>query len=147
MKLESQNGSCFELAIIGYQFPEIEGDRFDSNWLLIKYSITNSKGTWTATDPCMLTSEVAELAIWLDKVSSGEKYQSEFAFMEPEIEFLCTQNETGEEVLRVYIHSEYAIPPTMVELWVEFLLEDIDLGSVAKNLRRQLEKFPERPGI
>lgn len=33
-------GTAFELRIVGYEFPEIIGEKYDSNWLLIEGHVT-----------------------------------------------------------------------------------------------------------
>ena len=157
MKLESKDGSSFEMTIVGYEFPNTSaGD--GANWLLIEYSITDTRHTWTSTDPCIQTLDVAKLADWLeerssgrkhvhwlDKVSSGREYLEEFDFTDPVIRFLCRQNESNQDVLRILVDQIYTNATIVFQL--DFLFLEIDLKGAAESLRKQLEKFPKRPRL
>jgi hypothetical protein len=58
MKLNSSNGNSFQLRIIGYEFPDIKDDYYDSNWLMIQIDVISSEITWRATFPSIITFEV-----------------------------------------------------------------------------------------
>lgn len=64
--------SYFEMIVTNYEFPEIHDDRYDSNWLIIEIRVTLAKGSWSASYPCMLTDELANLADWLDTLADGK---------------------------------------------------------------------------
>jgi len=87
MKLCAADGTAFELTILGYQFPELASEQYDSNWLVIRIHVDHPSGSWEARDPCLLSYEVAELADWLEAVAQGEPARREMSFMEPNLEF------------------------------------------------------------
>lgn len=45
MRLKGEDGTSFELKIEGYQFPEIQDDRWDSNWLVVSGRVAHPAGT------------------------------------------------------------------------------------------------------
>ena len=71
MRLVGNDGSYFELKILGYQYTgaiKSAYDEYDANWLSIQINVKTPKGSWNATDPCLLTDEVKALAEWLMKI-------------------------------------------------------------------------------
>ena len=82
MLLAGRNGDQFELNLLGYQFPKIEDDEWDSNWLKIRISATNERGSWTATDSSLVTREVMLLADWLQAIADRNEAGTELEFTE-----------------------------------------------------------------
>lgn len=149
MKLTSRNGSQLGLSIVGYQFPDLATVPYDSNWLNICVRVVHPRGSWTATDPSLLTYEVARLADWLDAVARGARVEPEESFLEPNLRFELTHSSL-EPSLRVYFDLESRPKWAPVDgagnddLYVEFPLEEIDLAGAAAILRKQLQAFPQR---
>jgi hypothetical protein len=150
MRLVASDGSSFALAVIGYQFPEMKTELYDSNWLRIQININHPRGNWTATDAMLLTYEVAQLADWLDDLACGRLSLSECGFIEPNLEFRVLATESGEPKLRVLFELE-ARPSWaetdgagMEDLWLEFPLNELELHRASRSLREHLEKFPQR---
>ena len=140
MKLEAKDGSSFEMTIVDYEFPRPLWD-YEKNWLITKHTITNAEGSWTTTESDIYTWEVKDLAGWLERGKSNEKYGDEFYFGEYfPTWFQYTQDDTGRDVLRVF-HN----PGIEDFLWADFPFEEVDFRAAAAKLREQLEKFPERP--
>jgi hypothetical protein len=147
MKLNASNGQALELSIMGYQFPSGPTEWHDRNWLKVRIEVVHPRGAWRSTDPTLLTSEVLELADWLDAVAKGNVAQDDRPFTEPNLRF-----ELGGNALRVYFELESrpswakADGAGTNDLWVEFPLAEIDLRTAAADLRRQLEQYPVRTG-
>jgi hypothetical protein len=148
MRLESAD-ALFELQIRGYQFPVMESEDYDSNWLRIHGTVRHPRGSWTFEDPCLLTYEVAALATWLEQISTNGFADDRIGFIEPNLEFRWF-HESGGEILRVYFELESRpawAPSTSVgelDLWIDFHLGENDLGAAAKSLRNGLAKYPQR---
>jgi hypothetical protein len=87
LRLSGADGSFFEMDIAGYQFPaDVKSPlpEYDLNWLQVHIHARDSNGhEWEATDPCLLTWELAELAEWLGKHARGEDASSSIEFLEP----------------------------------------------------------------
>jgi len=67
MLLSSENGDRFALDVVGYQFPDIDGG-VDGNWLNIRIDVTIPQGSWSATEPALLTEDVLGLAGWFEEL-------------------------------------------------------------------------------
>lgn len=154
MKLESSTGMSFGLEIVGYQFPHLQTEEYDSNWLMIRIDVSHPKGDWTSTDPSLLTYEVARFAEWLEAIHIGESVQSVIGFIEPNLEFhLITTGDGESKALRVCLQLEarpaWAKAGAVGEcdLWVEFPLVEIDLEAASRQLREQLQQFPQRARV
>lgn len=149
MKLRSSDGSEFEMAIAGHQFPVIETADEDANWLLIRTTVAHPRGRWTSQDPSLLTWEIQRLADWLEEVARGESVESEQDFIEPNLSF-CLHGDSERRVLRVYFELESRPPwagystAGQRDVWVEFPLAEINLAAAARSLREQLSRYPQR---
>lgn len=52
MILQSRDFSAFELRVAGYQFPDIESDEFDANWLVVEGLVAPAdERAWKCRDP------------------------------------------------------------------------------------------------
>ncbi|CAG0994973.1 hypothetical protein ANAEL_02530 [Anaerolineales bacterium] len=149
LQINSSTDTSFKLEILGYEFPNITDNYWDSNWLSIQIDVTYSKGNWTAVDSSLTTFEVEELATWLEAVHSKTNKLSSWSFVEPCLEFqIRKQNRV--KVLMIYFELEML--PKWVEskgigfrsFGIEIPISEIDLLQVAKELRLELDKFPQR---
>ena len=48
MQLYDTNGYALELTLVGYQFPEMAHEPYDSNWLIIEVDVTTPDQSWRA---------------------------------------------------------------------------------------------------
>jgi hypothetical protein len=134
------------MSISGYQFPDIENDKWESNWLIIEGHANLNGRQWTFSDPCMLTSEALYFAGWLERAAAGEPDREEVDFCEPNLQFSVRKDNT----LRISFTHE-SIPP-----WGEYGLKwnkygfNVPIGPAlvvaATRLRQQLAHFPIRAG-
>jgi hypothetical protein len=150
MLLKGSDGEEFEMEVAGYQFPHLEQEQDDSDWLKIKISVRLREGSWTSTDPSLLTWELTSLAQWLESIAEGASVESEESFLEPNLRFEITQSEA--KTLRVYFELESRPPwaPSdgagMDDLFAEFAVNPDDLRDAASSLREDLKRFPVRVG-
>ncbi len=151
MKLSEDENTEFELEIIGYQFPHLENEPYDSDWLNITICVKHPHGSWTATDPSLMTDEVQDLIHWLEAIADGQTVSPDCYFTEPNLQFQLPNNDANK--LRVYFDLECR--PSWAkstfkdddELWVEFSVTPEILRDAAQSLRLQLQKFPTRAGV
>lgn len=152
MFLENPNGSSFHLQIAGYEFPETQSG-YDANWLLIRITATLLEGTWTVTDPSLLTYEVAELVSWLESFAANTHSETALGFTEPNLSFRGGERADGTRILRVSFAAECRPPwartgsPDARDPFVEFALNEIDLHVAAESLRSQLALYPQRGSL
>lgn len=136
--------SSLELTIRQYQFPDIEGDEWDSNWLVVEGSVDINGTKWTFREPCLTNFETEQLANWLEEVSIGEPSKSYCFFTEPNLEFRYQKNRQ----LRICLALESGQPGRYpLTRWNErsFLVRaDAELVTAARQLRQQLVRFPLR---
>jgi hypothetical protein len=145
-------GSFFHLELLGYKYPDAEGEPYDANWLLVRVDAAGPQGAWSITDPCLLTYEASRLADWLEAVGKGAKAAPALSFLEPGLLFRQVEREGGERFLRVHfgslVHPDWAsdAPAAGVnpDLWLDFPLEEIDPLAAAGSLKVQLGRYPRR---
>ena len=152
MQLTRPDHASFALHIVGYEFPELRYEPYDSDWLVITVSVTMARGTWRATHPCLLTWEVARLATWFDAIATQATIEPEESFVEPNLRFQLLPSDGSSYQLRVYFELESrpawaaAAVADMEDLWVDLDADTTDLQAAAAALRAALEKFPVRVG-
>ena len=150
MLLSGDDSNEVELKVVGYQFPQLEHEEYDSDWLRIHIRVTHPRGTWSSTDACLLTWEAAGLANWLHAIANGESVDEEESFMEPNLRFHLLENGSK---LRLYFELECrpSWAPSdgagMDDLWVDLDANSQQLVNAAESLRADLERFPVRVGF
>ena len=72
MLMRGRDGSELRLDVVGYQFPHIEADPWESNSLLMAVRVVSSHGTWEVVDPCLTTWEATHLVRWLAALAVGD---------------------------------------------------------------------------
>ena len=101
----------FELTVLGYESPDVEGEQHDSNWLLLRVDAQDGETTWTAEDPALLTWEIERLARWLGRLARGGRIDHPWCgFVEPNLEFRADPHDDGRVRLRVYFELELRRP-------------------------------------
>ncbi len=149
MRLETADGQSLELRILGYEFPELETEEDDSNWLIVEGKIAHPRGGWKFRDPCLLTYEASRLADWLDSLARGTPSSEEVSFIEPNLSFRSLESPAGAR-LRAYFELEARpswAPSDVVEweqCWIDFPVSELELRRAAASLRDQLKNYPQR---
>jgi hypothetical protein len=139
--------SSVRLTIVGYQFPEIIGDEWDSNWLIVDGSASLEGRDWRFRDPCLTTFEAIELANWLEACARGTAGKTYCGFTEPNLEFELLNPQT----LRISFALEAA--PPWSKAGDELVQHSFNvpvgpsLSEAAADLHRQLQNFPVRGPI
>jgi len=152
MKLVCGENVEFEMNVVGYQFPHVEHVSYDSDWLNVHVSVTHPRGSWSKTDACLLTFELAQLIEWLRNLATDNLAHSVQDFMEPELSFEWFGGDRN--ILRIYL--DFSLRPSWSpchgvneekELFVEFALNPEYLRNLAAYLRGELKRFPVRLGM
>lgn len=142
MTLDGEGGS-FEMAILGYQFPDRDQGDLDSNWLVVGGKVGLQGREWCFHDPCLTTFEVMRLADWLEASSQGADGDG-CGFIEPNLQFDGPANGT----IRLAFALESAPPwAGRGEDWHRHgfdIVADTRLAMAADQLRRALRHFPAR---
>ena len=150
--LESPDGrQRLELAIVGYESPDVEGDQYDSNWLMLHVEARDGETAWSAEDPALLTWEVERLAKWFTRLAQGRFEHPWCGFVEPSLEFRADPAENSQVRLRVYFELELRPPGRSAsvvgrrDIYLEFVLTADQLRTAARQLREELSRYPVRP--
>jgi hypothetical protein len=144
MRLLASDGSFLELTVMGYQFPNLDGVSYDSNWLVIAGHAALAGRAWRFREPCLLTDEVSGLADWFEARSKDASNDSEIGFIEPNLHFGWSQG-----ALQVNLDLEclpsWAPKYNAEEFYLRFTPSMDELASAALSLRADLLKYPIRP--
>jgi hypothetical protein len=143
MILASEDSSV-RLRVVGYQFPDIIDDEWDSNWLIIDGSVSLAGREWRFRNPCLTTLEAKHLADWLDACAHGTAEVPYCGFTEPLLQFDLVDPQT----LRISFALEAAPPwARRGDAWTKHgfnLRVGPMLTQAATELRNQLRQFPVR---
>ena len=145
----SANGHLFEMTPVGYQFADITCDS-DANWLQIWFHAVSEEGSWSTTDPSLLTSELHDLGEWLRQLGRGEPTAPRIGFLEPNLSFECAAEEGERVQLRIHFECE-ARPGWRVaaragrrDCWLDLDVERDQCMQAATAIDRQLARWPVR---
>ena len=146
MIIECINGQFVELNILGYQFPEILNDQWDSNWLMVHINVKSTKKHWESVDPAITTFELKNLINWLKNISDNkiEKY-TDMDFTEPNIAFELKNNfDSTTKEIKICFRLEFSPLKNGKKYSIQFKATNEQLKTYVKNLEYELNKFPER---
>jgi len=139
------------LEIVGYQFAAAK-DAWDANWLRVHVRASVDGREWDSIDPCLLTSEVSEIAVWLEYLADGMDV-APLEFLEPELVFDLVGRDGDLIRLRVWFAgglrpswAPYDAMPSR-DLAAEIAVTREELTRAAADLREQVRRFPDRPGV
>ena len=149
MHLSSPDTHSFALTILGYQFPHLQSEPFDSNWLTVGIEARAPEGYWQASDACLLTYEARELVSWLREAASHVPAENPLDFTEPTLRFEVETSPTT----TLCVHLAYGFEPpwlrTSADIYnhsftLRFPASPSVLLSAAEALAAQLYPFPQR---
>jgi len=126
----------------------VSGDQYDNNWLVIGGEVTTPEGSWSFTDPCLLTDEARQISTWLRAVGGATlpDTQSDLYFLEPVLSF----SHSGSGFVRVHLSHEAAPPhggdgdERLDEYVIEIKATAAGLRHAADAWDRCLAPFPSR---
>lgn len=85
--LSDRSGRSLALEILRYEFPDNLNDKYDANWLIVRMTAADGQERWTASDPALLTWELAWLITWLRNLADGGATADRLDFIEPCLAF------------------------------------------------------------
>ncbi len=141
------NNQTVEFKITNYQFPEITDCEYDSNWLLVYLKVKSDYGNWETIDPSLLVRDLKDIIEWFEQLSNDIETDSDsLVFMEPNLEFELIKNQSDLKTVRIIFDLE-SRPQNAnddKEYYVDCEMDNAELKKVAKELKKELESFPER---
>jgi hypothetical protein len=137
-----------ELKITNYQFPEITDGDWDSNWLNVYLNVKSNVGNWQTIDPSLTTWDVQRLIKWFDNLSNNlEPDYTDICFLEPNLSFeLMNSYDSETKTIRAKFDLE-SRPKSAIddkEYFVDFIADNNELKRIGAELKKELEKYPER---
>ncbi|MFD0211091.1 hypothetical protein ACFVH9_18640 [Streptomyces hirsutus] len=159
--LLSDHASSVELRPLSYQFPVVQGDSYDDNWLVISGTVATPEGSWSFTDPCLLTQEARQVSAWLRAVASGAlevtgpdaegRLSPDTWFVEPVLAMSLAARTDRGAVIRVHLSLEAAPPwrqgddgADIYQYFVELQVDAAALLHEADQWDFALNSFPTR---
>lgn len=144
LHLQNAHGESFILWVDGYEFPELENEPYDANWLNIGIEVQLKQGSWTAIDPCILTTDMERLIKWFTLVGINQHPYDWFVFLEPSLSFELR----GKFPNQMRIHLKYGFKPDWIPLeedvYLEILLDETSLLQIINALESMSAEFPTR---
>lgn len=152
MRLTGSEGNELALRLVGYQFPAVTQDPWDSNWLLVALRVVTAQGTWEVVDPCLTTWEVKHLVRWLVNAAARDQVAADMTLTEPNLSITArSQPGDGARVLVSACFDLELRPPWaglpsggMGSLCIELDVARPDLARAAASLLGDLVRFPQR---
>ena len=144
--LENSEGDYIKLSIDGYQFPDMDYEYYDSNWLLINGDLSHQGSKYLFTDPCLLTRDVTKLSDWLEQVANWDANTKKLGFTEPCLSFELMPSNLIRVNVNLMAHPVLLSSDSRVriDLCIDIPIITKQLMSAANNLRAQLRNYPAR---
>ncbi len=132
-----------ELDILGYEFPEAEGDYFDANWLNVGIRYDDGSLSFRQVDSCLLAFELEELTETLDAILEGRESGMITDFTEPYLALAVTRTE---ETYAVQARFVYDTGSPWKEVCVCQKMDRRALAELNDGLKAMYARFPRRDG-
>jgi len=149
------------LSPVAYEFPELAGDRDDSNWLIIEGLVRSLSEEWSFRQPALEVDDIESIVFWLRNVADGRvapspkdgrgKLDPTLGFVEPNIGFTLAGQASGISTLRISLWAESAPPSLFVDIehpnmsyFIELEIDRVGLLTAATELEDEGRKFPAR---
>ncbi len=137
----TENNKRLELDVLGYEFPDAEGDWFDANWLNVGVVYDDGSLSFRQIDSCLLAFELEELTETLDAILEGREAGTATDFMEPYLTFAVTR--TGER-FDVQLRFVYDTGSPWKEVCVCQKMDRRALAELNDGLKEMSARFPRR---
>lgn len=151
-RLSAPDGPFVEIEILGYEFPDITEDPWDSNWLVVRIHARNGAREWTAAEPAIDTMELGSLIAGLRSLAAGEVEQIDWEPLEPEIAIHGRRQEGGVKLDVVLDYGFRSGDPPQSEnldedkVVISLQLMPLDVQRFAGELDAYQSQFPMRGG-
>ena len=137
----TENNKRLELDVLGYEFPDAEGDHFDANWLEVGVVYDDGQLSFRQVDSCLLTFELAELTEAVDAILAGRESGTITDFMEPYLTLAVTA--VG-ETFAVQLRFVYDTEGQWKTVCVCDALDRRELTELNTELKAMYARFPKR---
>ena len=137
----TENDKRLELDVLGYEFPDAEGDYFDANWLNVGIRYEDGSLSFRQIDSCLLAFELEELTGTLDAILEGRESGTITDFTEPYLALAVTRTE---ETYAVQLRFVYDTGSPWKEVCVRQEMDRRELKEMNDSLKEMYARFPRR---
>lgn len=134
---------CIKISITGYEFPDMENNEYDSNWLEFTLDIASKMITETpAKRGFVRAEELLQLNDYLNKCMNGELRDHVFEFLDGTLDVKCIKN-GGDYKIAVDLFGE--LTPGVSNSGSFGFTVDAgckDIEKTMSGLRQAYKKFP-----
>ncbi|WP_374009792.1 hypothetical protein [Leifsonia sp. LS-T14] len=158
---DADSGRFVRLEPVGYQFPDIIGVEFDSDWLVIRGSARSNEEEWAFEDPSLLVDEALRLGSWMRDAGSGRAAVlvpdedghtwPTTETIEPNLGFGVVGYGRGIATIRAFLWLESAPPSTWdgrtktdMDFFIDLTTSLDSLNRAADEWDAALAEFPKR---
>jgi hypothetical protein len=149
MKFTCEDEQFIELKILGYEFPEITNDEWDSNWLNIFINAKSNDKHWKASHPSITTFEFNELINWFENISNNKSVKNKIIeFTEPNLSFELL-NDFNSEMKEINIIFGLELSPIRPvnykeKYYIKFRVNNEKIKEYVEELKNEVKKYPKR---
>lgn len=139
----------FEFRVVGYQFPDVVDEDYDANWLLVSIGVRSPGGSWSKTDPCLLTWEGHWFGNWLADIMAGREGERAMSFLDSNLFFEVERRDPKHVKLKIELSDELLpkdAKPGDKRFEVSLVISLADLRSAAADWCWEMRLFPMRLG-
>ncbi len=147
MLLKGQDGSEFELKIVGYEFPKSR-EKFDANWLIISGKLRSTTDNWEFCSPCIFTWDTEQWCNWFTKLGKQQLFSEEESFLvtyEIKLHLEVLKQEADTILLRLINEVRY---DSVLKQWVKHVydmpLSAANMAAAALEWCEEIKRFPTR---
>lgn len=137
----TENNKRLELDVLGYEFPDGEGDDLGANWLNVGVVYDDGSLSFRQTDSCLLATELAELTEALDAILEGRETGMIQTFLEPYLSFAVTG--IG-ELYAVQVRFVYDTDGPWKDVGICQGMDRRELAELNEGLKALYRRFPRR---
>src|SRR5690606_11333538 len=111
-------------------------------------NVKSKVGNWQTVDPALTTWDVQRLIKWFEDISNNlQPENTDICFLEPNISFeLLTSYDSEAKTIRIKFEFEFRPQSASSDkkYYVDFIADNNELKRIAADLKKELEKYPER---
>jgi len=158
---DADSGRFVRLEPVSYQFPEMIGVEFDSDWLIIRGRARSDEEEWTFQDPSLLVDEALQFGSWMREAARGRApllvpdeeghTWPTTETIEPNLGFGVLSYRSGFVTVRAFLWLESGPPSTWdgrtktdMDFFIDLTTPQDSLHRAADDWDASLEKFPKR---
>ena len=159
--LDAETGRFVRLEPVSYEFPDLIGVEYDSDWLIIRGRAGSDEEEWTFQDPSLLVDEALQFGLWMRNAADGSAplltpdedghTWPTTETIEPNLGFGVVGYGRASVTVRAFLWLESAPPSTWdgrfktdMDFFIDLTTQQESLGRAADEWDAALARFPKR---